>query len=152
MFFLWNNVLLLYVLLQCLCRHKMMLLNFIFFQFFNAQWIYWCSSRSCLLSCMLMSFTFAQKINCKCSNCIYVLNYHLHKLYFFIICLFFCTFWKWWWMQQWPYNQLLNIQHSFFLCYFQFFFYFCSFQQLHFLLLPSSMLTHMHFLFLWYLM
>jgi hypothetical protein len=33
-----------------------------------------------------------KKLNYKCSNCIYVLNYHLCKLYFFIIHCPFCTF------------------------------------------------------------
>jgi hypothetical protein len=29
--------------------------------------------------CMLMSFAFAQKLNCKCSSCIYIMNYCLCK-------------------------------------------------------------------------
>jgi hypothetical protein len=39
-----------------------------------------------------MSFAFVKKNNYKCSNCIYIMNYRLHKLYIFIICLLFCTF------------------------------------------------------------
>ncbi len=77
----------------------------------------------------------AQKLNCKCSSCIYVLNYHLRKSYLHIIRLPFCTFWRWWWMQRWPYKQRLNIQHSS-LCSSQLLFHLCYFQQFFFLLLP----------------
>jgi hypothetical protein len=50
-----------------------------------------------------------QKFNYKCSNCIYIMNYYLCKLYLLIICLSFCTFWKWWWIRWWPYSQWLNM-------------------------------------------
>ncbi len=62
-----------------------------------------------------------------CTNYIYVLNYCLCKLYLFIICLPFCTFWQWFWMRWQPYNWLLNIQCTFSLCYSQFLFYLCFF-------------------------
>ncbi len=57
----------------------------------------------------------------------------------------FAHFWRWWTRQR-PYNQQLNIQHSFFFS-FQLFFYFCSSQQFHFLLPPSFVFTPMRFLF-----
>ncbi len=44
-----------------------------------------------LLSCMPMSSTFVPKLNSRCSNCIYVLNYHLCKVYLLIICIPFYT-------------------------------------------------------------
>jgi hypothetical protein len=59
-----------------------------------------------------MLFAYMQKFNCKCCSYIYVLNYHIHKLYLLIACLPFYTFQKWWWMWRQPYNQWLNIQHS----------------------------------------
>jgi hypothetical protein len=40
------------------------------------------------------SLTYAQKLNYECSNYIYVLNYHLCKLYLLIIHLPFCAFRK----------------------------------------------------------
>jgi hypothetical protein len=92
-------------------------------------------------------FFASKKLKCKCSNCIYVLNYCLCKLYFLIIHLPFCTFWIWWWMQHWPYNHWLNIQHTFSLCSFQLLFCLCSFQQFRFLLLHSFMFTPLRFLF-----
>ncbi len=54
-------------------------------------------------------------------------------------------------MRQRPYNQWLNIQHFFFLCFYQIFFYFYSFQQFHFLLVPSFVLTFLPFFFHCYL-
>jgi hypothetical protein len=40
-----------------------------------------------------------------------------HELFFaqiisFHICFSFYTFWRWWRLRQWPYNQWLNVQHS----------------------------------------
>jgi hypothetical protein len=64
----------------------------------HTHWIYWCSSWSCLLFCMPTLSTSTQKLNYRCSNCIYVLNYCLCKLYLFIIHFPFCTFRRWWWM------------------------------------------------------
>ncbi len=90
--------------------------------------------------------------NYRCSSCIYVLNYCMHKLYLHIICLPFYTFQRWWWMRRWLYNQKLNIQHSFFLCSFQLLFYLCYFQQFCFLLLPSFVFTPLRFLFPCYLL
>ncbi len=152
MFFLRNNVLLLYVLLHYLCLHKMMLLSFVFLWFFNAHWIYWCNLWSCLHFCMPTLSISMQKLNCRSSNCIYMLNYCLCKLYLHIICLPFCTFWRWWWMWQRPYSQWLNIQQFFYFCYFQLLFYFCSYQQLCFRLLPSFVLTPLSFFFPYYLL
>ncbi len=127
-----NNVLFPCVLLHCQYLHKMMFLSFVFLRFFNAHWIYWCSSWSCMLSCTPTLSTCAQKLNCRC--CICNLNYCLRKLYLLIIHLPFCKCWRWWWMQQQPYNQWLNIQHSF-LSSSQLFFYFCFFQLFNFILL-----------------
>jgi hypothetical protein len=71
-----------------------------------------------------MSFTSMQKLNYKCSSCIYIMNYRLCKLYYFIIHLPFYTFQRWWWMWQQPYNQQLNIQHAFMFFSSQLLFYF----------------------------
>jgi hypothetical protein len=101
-----------------------------------------------LFSCTPTLFAFAQKFNFKCSNCIYVLNYRLCKLYLHIIHLPFYTFQRWW-MQWWPYSQQLNIQHSFFYSS-QLFFNFYSFQQFCFLLLPFFVLAPLCFLSLYY--
>jgi len=49
---------------------------------------------ACLLSYTPTSSTFVQKFNCRCFSYIYILNYHLHKLYLLIICLPFCPFKK----------------------------------------------------------
>jgi hypothetical protein len=84
----------------------------------NEHWIYWCSSLSYLFSCTPTFFTSAPKLNCRCSSHIYIMNYHLCKLYLLIICLPFCTFWRWWMWQQ-LYNQWLNIQHALMFCSFQ---------------------------------
>jgi hypothetical protein len=45
---------------------------------------------------------YVQKLNYRCYTCIYVLNYHLRKLYLLIIHFPFCAFQKWWWMGWWP--------------------------------------------------
>jgi len=39
-----------------------------------------------------------------CSSQIYIMNYHLHKLYLLIICLPLCAFQRWWWMWWQPYS------------------------------------------------
>ncbi len=107
-----NDILLPYILLHCLCFHKVLFHNFVILRFFNEHRIYWSGFWSCLFPCMTTSFTLAQKLNYICSSHIYIMNYHLHKFYLLIICLAFCTFQRWWWMQQQPYNQWLNIQHT----------------------------------------
>ncbi len=86
---------------------------------------------------MPTSSTFAQKLNCIWFSYIYVLNYHLRKLYLLIIHLPFSTFRRWWWMWWWPCSQWLNIQYSS-LYSFQLFFYFYSSQSFRFFLLPLS--------------
>ncbi len=45
-----------------------------------------------ICSCTPTFFAFAQKLNQRCSSCIYVLNDHIRKLYLFIVHLPFCTF------------------------------------------------------------
>jgi hypothetical protein len=77
---------------------------------------------------------------------IYVLNYHLHKLYLRIICLHFCTFQ----MRRQPYSQQLNIQHFSSLYSSQLLFYFYYFQQFWFLFLPLFVLIPLRFLFSYY--
>jgi hypothetical protein len=104
LYFHLNNVLLPCIHLDYLCFHKVMFHNFVFVWIFNEHWICWCSSWSCWLSCTPTSYASTQKLNCKCSNFIYIMNYRLRKLHLFIVHFSFCTFQKWWWMQHWPYN------------------------------------------------
>ncbi len=150
LYFYFNNIIFPYVHLRCSCFHKVLFHSLVFVQFFNEHWIYWCSSWSCLLSCTLTSSVFVQKFNYRCSNSIYIMNYHLHKLHLLIIRFSFCTFQRWWWMWRRPLSQWLNIQHAFSLCSSELLFNFYSFQQFCFFLLPSFALTPLHFLFLYY--
>jgi hypothetical protein len=89
--------------LHYLCFHKMLFFNFFFLWFFNANWIYWCSTWFYLLSCTPTSSSSVQKLNYRCFS--YFSFYHLRKLYLLIIHLPFCTFLIWWWMRWWPYSQ-----------------------------------------------
>ncbi len=98
----------------------MLLHNFLFLQFFNEHWIYWCSFWSCYsLPCQLF-LLLHKNLNYKCFISIYIMNYCLSKLHLFVIQFSFYTFQRWWWLQwqfQWkPHNQQLNIQHTFSLC------------------------------------
>jgi hypothetical protein len=95
---------------------------------------------------MPTSSTSVQKLNCRCSSSIYIMNYRLRKLHFLIVHFSFCTIWKWWWKQWQLHNQWQHIQHAFFFYSFQLFFYLCSSQQFCFLLLLLFVFTLLCFL------
>jgi len=71
--------------------------------------------RVCFLACQLL-LLLRKKLNYRCSNSIYIVNYYLCKLHLLIICFSFCTFQRWW-MRCRPHSQWLNIQRAFFICF-----------------------------------
>jgi hypothetical protein len=72
LYFYFNNVLLPYVHLRYWCFHKVLLRNFVSSNF---------SMNTGFINVSLGHvYYFAQKLNYRCSNYIYVLNYCLHKL------------------------------------------------------------------------